>query len=94
MVRLWRIGDAHFERLGAILQHFRGGSKFRCEDIMTPYERLKSLSRAAGSLNPGATFAQLDELADAVTENQAAKQLNQASDRRFREVERTRTPVT
>lgn len=67
--------------------------KYRYEDMMTPYERLKSLPGAVGFLKPGVTFAQLDALANAVSDNQAAKQLNQARNKLFRDIEKTQTPA-
>ena len=67
--------------------------KYRYEDMMTPYERLKSLPDAAESLKPGVTFAQLNELAHAVSDNQAAKQLNQARNKLFQDIEKAQTPA-
>jgi hypothetical protein len=34
--------------------------RYRFEDMMTPYEKLKSLPNAAGFLKPGMSFAALD----------------------------------
>lgn len=42
----------------------------------TPLGKLKSLQDAAGYLKPGTTFAQLDRLAMAMTDSQAAEHLN------------------
>ena len=67
--------------------------QYRYEDMMTPYERLRSLPGAAEYLKPGVTFAQLDQLAHAVSDNQAAKQLNQARNKLFRDIEKTQTPA-
>ena len=52
-------------------------------DIMTPYERLKSLRRADDYLSPGTSFAQLDAIALAMTDNQAARMLTNACLRLF-----------
>jgi hypothetical protein len=46
--------------------------------MMTPYEKLKSLPMAEQFLKPGITFAQLDAQAVAMTDNDAAQQLNDA----------------
>ena len=46
--------------------------------MMTPYEKLKSLPAAARFLKPGITFEHLDAIACAITDNQAAQQLNEA----------------
>ena len=52
-------------------------------DIMTPYERLKSLRRADHYLSPGISFAQLDAVALAMTDHQAARMLTNACLRLF-----------
>ena len=46
--------------------------------MMTPYEKLKSLPLAELFLKPGTTFLQLDALATAISDNEAARLLNQA----------------
>ncbi len=46
--------------------------------MMTPYEKLKSLPLAEQFLKPGITFSQLDALATAMSDNQAAERLNNA----------------
>lgn len=46
--------------------------------MMTPYEKLKSLSRAEQFLKPGITFEKLDADAGAISDNEAAKRLNDA----------------
>lgn len=49
----------------------------------TPYEKLKSLPNAETFLKPGITFHTLDQLAYAVSDSQAAQQLNQAKRQLF-----------
>jgi len=46
--------------------------------MMTPYEKLKSLPDAQQFLKPGISFAQLDALASAISDNDAAQHLNDA----------------
>ncbi len=46
--------------------------------MMTPYEKLKSLPNAQQFLKPGISFAQLDALASAISDNDAAQHLNDA----------------
>ena len=46
--------------------------------MMTPYEKLKSLHKAEQFLKPGITFLQLDAQARALSDNEAAKRLNDA----------------
>ncbi len=50
--------------------------RYRYEHMNTPYERFRAIPDAAVSLKPGLTFADLDILAHAMTDNQAAAQLN------------------
>ena len=61
----------------------RGRKRYRDADIMPPYEKLKSLPNAAACLQPRTTFAQLDAVASALSDNEAAHALNQARDRLF-----------
>ena len=61
--------------------------RYRDADIMTPYEKLKSLPGAAACLTPGTTFAQLDAVAAALSDNEAAHALNAARDRLFRSID-------
>ena len=46
--------------------------------MMTPYDRFKSLPNAEQYLKPGITLKQLDDMAIAISDNDAAKQLNEA----------------
>jgi transposase InsO family protein len=52
--------------------------KYRYEDMMTPYEKLKSLAEAHRTLKPGITFGQMDAIANECSDNEAARRLNQA----------------
>ena len=66
---------------------------YRYADLMTPYEKFKSLPGAERYLKPGLSFEQLDAIAYAVSDNQAARQLNQARDTLFRTINRSQTSV-
>ncbi len=46
--------------------------------MMTPYDKFKSLPNAEQHLKPGMTLKQLDDMATAMSDNDAAKQLNEA----------------
>ena len=50
--------------------------RYRDADVMTPYEKLKSLEDAEQYLPPGMTFEELDASAHAVSDLQAARALN------------------
>ena len=52
--------------------------RYRYEDMMTPYEKLKSLPQASQYLKPAVTFEQLDAIASECSDNEAARRLNQA----------------
>lgn len=62
--------------------------RYRLEDMMTPYEKLKSLPQARTFLKPGVTFAALDQLATCISDNEAAQQLNQARTKLFHSINR------
>ena len=59
---------------------------YRYKDIQTPYEKLKSLPGAEGYLRAGVTFAELDREAHALTDNEAAQELNAAWDQLIRDL--------
>ena len=52
--------------------------KYPQELVMTPYEKLRSLPGADGFLKPGITFAQLDVVAHALTDLEAAQEVQRA----------------
>ncbi len=54
--------------------------------MMTPYEKLKSLPKADSYLKPGITFQQLDEIAYAISDNEAAMQMNEARKQLFKTI--------
>jgi transposase InsO family protein len=54
------------------------------EQMMTPYDKLKSLPSASEYLKPSITFEQLDAIAYAISDNDAAHRLNQARAKLFR----------
>jgi transposase InsO family protein len=62
-------------------------------NLMTPYEKLKSLPGAAQYLKPGITFEHLDDIAMQHSDNEAARRLNKARTELFRHINRTRQPA-
>jgi len=50
--------------------------RYRYEDMMTPYEKYRSLSKPSQYLKPGITFKKLDAFASEMTDNEAAEDLN------------------
>lgn len=67
--------------------------RYRYEDMMTPYEKLKSLPDAHRHLMPGITFEQLDALACECSDNEAARRLNQARTELFQLINKTQQSV-
>ena len=62
--------------------------RYRFENMMTPYEKLKSLPNASTFLKPGMSFAALDAFVAATSDNHAARQMNQARTRLFQSIQR------
>ena len=62
--------------------------QYRLKDMMTPYEKLKSLPNAEAFLKPGITFQQLDQTAAAISDNGAAERLNEARKKLFQSINR------
>jgi hypothetical protein len=60
--------------------------KYRYEDMMTPYEKFRSLSKPSQYLKPGIAFKMLDVFASEMTDNEAAEQLNSARDQLFKQL--------
>ena len=67
--------------------------RYRYEDIMTPYDKLKSLPDTLQYLKAGITFEQLDAIAYAISDNEAARRLNQARAELFRSINKTQNPA-
>lgn len=59
---------------------------YRYEDMMTPYEKFKSLPRPSQYLKSGITLKMLDAYANEMTDNEAAEQLNSARDYLFKQL--------
>lgn len=60
--------------------------KYLYHDMMTPYEKFRSLPRPSQYLKSGATFKSLDATANEITDNEAAEQLNSARDHLFKQL--------
>jgi len=56
------------------------------ENMMTPYDKLKSLPNAEAYLKPGMNFEILDQIAMAISDNQAADQLQKARQKLFKTI--------
>jgi len=67
--------------------------RYRYAQMMTPYDKLKSLDNAAQHLRPGVTFEQLDAIAYAISDNEAARRLNQARAELFRSINKAQNPA-
>jgi len=60
--------------------------KYRYDDMMTPYEKFRSLARPSQYLKPGVTFKKLDAFANQMTDNEAVEELNSALDLLFHQL--------
>ena len=67
--------------------------KYPQELVMTPYEKLRSLPGADGFLKPGITFEQLDAVAHAATDLEAAQEVQRARKALFRLVAKALNPA-
>jgi transposase InsO family protein len=61
----------------------RQRKRYRYEDLMTPYDKLKSLPQAEACLKPEVSWEALDALACEFTDHEAAQQLNRAREQLF-----------
>jgi transposase InsO family protein len=61
--------------------------RYRYERMMTPYEKLKSLPNADQFLKPGRSFHSLDDIAYAISDNEAAKRLQEARHQLFESID-------
>ncbi|MDQ3564687.1 MAG: hypothetical protein M3436_11285 [Pseudomonadota bacterium] len=59
------------------------------KNMLMPYEKLKSLPTAKDSLKPGVTFEQLDAIAATISDNEAARRLNEALTKLFQSIHRS-----
>lgn len=66
---------------------------YRYRDMMTPYEKLKSLPEAQQYLKPGLSFQALDDIAYAISDNEAARRLNKARSKLFQTINKTQNPA-
>ncbi len=64
----------------------RQRKRYRYEHLMTPYEKLKSLPAAETYLKPGVTFENLDVLATAESDTEAARRVTAARDTLFQSI--------
>ncbi len=62
------------------------GKRYRYEDMMTPYEKFRSLSKPDQYLKKGITLKQLDAFAKEMNDNNAAEQLNSAKNQLFKQL--------
>ena len=61
--------------------------RYRYERMMTPYDKFKSLPNADQFLKPGLSFHSLDDIAYAISDNEAAKHLQQARRQLFESID-------
>jgi len=67
--------------------------RYHYEDMMTPYDKLKSLPEAHTHLKPGIRFEDLDAIAFQCSDNEAAFLLQQAKAALFQRINRSQSSV-
>ena len=67
----------------------RRRKRYRYQDMMTPYEKLRSLPKAPSHLKPGITLEKLDAMAAECSDNDAAQRLNEARAKLFQLINKT-----
>ena len=60
--------------------------KYRYEDMMTPYEKFRSLTHSESYLRPGLTLEQLDAIASTQSDNEAGLELQKARQKLFQTI--------
>lgn len=63
--------------------------RYRYQDMMTPYEKLRSLPEAESYLKPETTLKKLDAIAAECSDNDAAQRLNEARTKLFQFINKT-----
>lgn len=63
--------------------------RYRYQDMMTPYEKLRSLPKVEEHLVPGITLEKLDAMATECSDNEAAQRLNEARTTLFQLINKT-----
>jgi hypothetical protein len=67
--------------------------RYRQQDIMTPFDKLKSFDTVATLLKPGVTLQSLDAIATAMTDNESAERLKNAKALLFRAINSRSRPA-
>lgn len=63
--------------------------RYRYQDMMTPYEKFRSLPEAEDYLKPGITLEKLDAFAGQCSDNDAAQHLNKARAELFQSINKS-----
>ena len=75
-----------FAKEVVINKHGKIKKKYLPEDYLTPYQKLKSLPNGQEYLKSDITFAQLDKQAYAKSHTKFARQMNQAKQALFKQI--------
>lgn len=67
--------------------------RYPYDQVMTPYEKLKSLPNAEAHLKPGLSFKTLDDIAYAISDNEAAERLTKARGKLFQTIYKSQKPA-
>jgi len=58
------------------------------QEVMTPYEKLKSLPQVESCLHPGVTLQRLDDIANQMSDNEFAERMVKARSSLFQQISR------
>jgi hypothetical protein len=73
----------------AVIDHRGKGKKtYPYQEVMTPYDRFKSLPAAESYLRPGVTMKELDDIANQMSDNEYAERMVKARSNLFQHVSR------
>ena len=70
-------------------QKGRMRKRYQYQDMMTPYEKFRSLPEAESYLKPGITLKKLDAFAAECSDNDAAQRLNEARTKLFQSINKS-----
>jgi 3'-phosphoadenosine 5'-phosphosulfate sulfotransferase len=82
-IGLVEFNQEFFEQLGYSLVYVFGSKRYPYNQMMTPYEKLKSLPNASCYLKTSTSFKQLDKIVNKINDNEAADRLQKAKNQLF-----------
>ena len=88
MYKQWSRSDNFWEGVGRLNSQRYLWERNTIEEVMTPYEKPKSLARAEAYLRLGITFEGLETIANQMSDNQFAERMVNACSNLFQQISR------